>query len=80
MGTTIAICYDTAAAIKALSKTKITSKPVWECFENMQIVGNNNDLPIVFVPGHSGVAVKEEVDKLAKNQLTYLSIENKIHS
>ena len=66
MGTTIAICSDSAAAIKALSKTEITSRIVWECYENMQRVGNNNDLSIIWVPGHSGVTGNEEVDKLAK--------------
>ena len=55
----IEICSDseTAIKIKALSKTEIASKIVWECYENMRRVGNNDDLSIVWVPvpGHSRV-------------------------
>ena len=57
---------DSAAAIKSSSKTEIRNKTVWECYENHQEVNKNNDLTLVWVPGHSGVDGNEIVYQLAK--------------
>jgi ribonuclease HI len=49
-----------------LNKTEIKSKLVWECYENLQKVGENNDLALSWVPVHYNIEGNEKADQLAK--------------
>ena len=69
MGTSIVVCSDSQAALKALNKTEMKSKLVWECYANLQKLGENNDLAIIWVPGHFGIDGNEKADQLARKAL-----------
>ena len=69
--TSIIICSDSQAGLKALDKTELNSKLVWECYENLQRVGENNDLALSWVPGHYGIEGNEKLNW--KDQLAHES-------
>jgi len=65
-GKDIAILFDSQAAIKALSKAKITSKLVNEVRTALDKLGAVNKLTIRWVPGHNNIPGNELADNLAR--------------
>lgn len=62
----IYIVSDSQAALKALGSYRITSKLVRNCIESLIVLGTNNRVTLLWVPGHQGVAGNEKADALAK--------------
>jgi ribonuclease HI len=60
------ILSDSQAAIKALGKYQITSKLVWDCHQSLIQLARQNRVPLVWVPGHEGIAGNELADQLAR--------------
>jgi len=64
--TPIFICTDSQAAIKSLTKNKITSALILECRDALEMISRQNQTSLVWVPGHSGIEGNEIADELAK--------------
>jgi len=62
----IAILYDSQAALKAISNTKLTSKVVPEVRRKLDRLGSNNKLTPRWILGHKDIAVNEAADRLAR--------------
>ena len=52
--------------LKALQNNKITSKTIFNCIQNLEKAGENNDITITWIPGHKGHEGNEQADLLAK--------------
>ena len=65
-GTSIVICVDSQAAIKALAAFHTTSILVKECKELLNQVGGRIQITIMWVPGHSNVPGNDMADLLAR--------------
>jgi len=66
-GKDIAILFDSQAAIKALSKAKITSKLVNEVRTALDKLGAVNKFTIRWVPGHNNIPGNELAETLVTN-------------
>ena len=64
-GKLIYILSDSQAALKALNAYQTKSKLVWECFNELNLLGNHNTVKLLWVPGHKGFLGNELADKLA---------------
>ena len=53
-------------ALRGLSSPKVTSKLVVECQDELQALANNNEVTLIWVPGHHGFLGSEEADNLAR--------------
>jgi len=65
-GKRIYIASDSQAAVRALGAYVLKSKLVHECLELLQELALNNDLTIMWVPGHEGIVGNETADALAR--------------
>jgi ribonuclease HI len=66
----IIICSDSQAALKSLTSNIVKSKTVLNCLENIKHLGRNNNLKLIWVPGHSGILGNEKADEIAKNSVS----------
>jgi ribonuclease HI len=62
----ICILSVSKAAIKALDKYQITSKPVWDCHQSLTQLARQNRVQLIWVPGHEGIVGNETADQLAR--------------
>ena len=63
----IVVLVDSQAAIKALIKCTVTSITVLNCIRNLNELGKQNHVSIVWIPGHAGIHGNEVADYLAKS-------------
>jgi len=64
--TSIAVCSDSQAALKALNSARTTSKLVVETMKELKRLSLFNSVRLLWVPGHYNVAGNEIADRLAK--------------
>ncbi|XP_049316976.1 uncharacterized protein LOC125779747 [Bactrocera dorsalis] len=62
----IAILSDSQAALKAISSYEIKSRLVQECRERLNSLAEKNQVHLIWVPGHKGIAGNELADELAR--------------
>jgi ribonuclease HI len=62
----IAFCVDSQAALLSLESNVFKSRAVLECFSLLSELSHNNEVILLWVPGHSGVPGNEMVDELAR--------------
>ena len=65
-GRKISIFCDNQACIKALTSPRTRSKLTMECTDQLNTLGEENDVTLVWVPGHRGIEGNEKADTLAK--------------
>ena len=54
-----------SVVLKALQNNKIT-KTIFNCIQNLEKAGENNDITITWIPRHEGHEENEQADSLAK--------------
>lgn len=64
-GQNIRIYSDSQAGIKALANPRCSSQTVKDCKHNLNQLGLNNKITILWIPGHSNLQGNEEADRLA---------------
>lgn len=69
-GSSIVICSDSQAAIKAVSNAKVTSDLVSEAVKALRELSRRNEVRLLWLPGHSGFQGNERADGLAKEGST----------
>lgn len=62
----ITICTDSQSAIKSINGFKFSSSLVLECRDTLQDLSRNNQVTLVWVPGHENIAGNEKADELAR--------------
>ena len=65
-GRIIKIHSDSQAAIKALNSNRVVSTLVSECIDNLDKLAENNQVILIWIPGHSGHEGNEKADLLAR--------------
>jgi ribonuclease HI len=63
----ILIFSDSQAAIKALSGPKVISGLVAGCLDALSVLASENEVTLVWVPGHCGIHGNEKADKLGRH-------------
>nr|AMS38365.1 hypothetical protein [Bactrocera tryoni] len=63
----ITILSDSQAALKAISSYEIKSLLVQECRERLNSLAERNQVHLIWVPGHKGIAGNELADELARS-------------
>ena len=63
----VLICTDSESSIESLSSVKFSSGLVLQCFEVLETLSSENDVTLIWVPGHSGIPGNERADELARN-------------
>jgi len=62
----ILIFSDSQVAVKVLSSPKVTSGLVAECLDALSALASLNEVTLACVPGHYGIPLNEEANKLAR--------------
>ncbi|KAJ8909669.1 hypothetical protein NQ315_008899 [Exocentrus adspersus] len=62
----INILTDSQAALKGLRNHKVTSRLLWECWEELSDLARHHRVVLLWVPGHSGIKGNEKADELAR--------------
>ena len=62
----IRIYSDNRAAITKLDESVTTSTLVWECYESLNNLAGDNQVTVLWTPGHRGIKGNETADRLTK--------------
>ena len=65
---TIYILSDSQAALRAIASPRVKQLLVGNCIENLNMLSQNNQIQLMWVPGHSDIEGNERADTLAKNR------------
>lgn len=63
----VTLLSDSQAAIKALNSSEFVSKLAWDCLNKLLNLAQENEVTIMWVPGHMGIEGNERADELARN-------------
>ena len=63
---TIVFLSDSQAALIALKKPMVKQRLIENCIDNLNKLSENNQVSLMWVPGHSDIEGNEEADMLAK--------------
>lgn len=66
LGTAVAICVDSQAALKALDSPLTSSKLVGECKHMLNHISEKYSVTLIWVPGHCNIEGNEQADYLAR--------------
>ena len=67
---TIYISSDSQAALRAVASPRVKQLLVGNCIDNLNMLSQNNQVQLMWVPGHSDIEGNEQADILAKMVLT----------
>ncbi|KAG5685145.1 hypothetical protein PVAND_014338 [Polypedilum vanderplanki] len=62
----VVFCVDSQSPLLSLRSNKFQSKLVFECVGLLNSLARDNDVTLVWVPGHSDISGNEKVDELAR--------------
>ena len=65
-GEKIYIFSDSQAALKSLASCTFESKLVWQCYSELVVLAEHNEVQIEWIPGHCGLRGNEKADELAR--------------
>ena len=66
----IYIFSDSQAVLKSLLNPKVTSRTIADCIFYLSEASINNDVNLIWIPGHEGLLGNEKADELAKKGAT----------
>jgi ribonuclease HI len=70
-GRNIYILFDSQIAVKVLYSFQINHKSVWDCYQSLVKLAENNRIQLVCVPGPMGIDGNETADHSARQEASH---------
>ena len=64
----ISIISDSQAALKALASNKMSSRMIWDCHEELNILGKRNRVRLFWVSGHTSIDGNEKAARTCQTR------------